>query len=296
LPKVAHRVTKVDSFTILVHYLQCHDSMPAITSLLRKFGYIKIADYGLLLNDEHRVVTLQENSLIDAGGGRIVGWKANDLAPMALSVWPATKSVSPAAGPALATVVATQPARVVLPQAAQILTIAMEPVAIRAAGVAEEDEWEWEIALARARVAREDIVARRAQLASPVAGATSRRRRSNTVPPPAETNHRDIAAVEAPAVGVAATTTAPIRSEPPKPPKTMIPIPSIRRAPTAPVVRTQGAASDVNWQTVAIPAPPRRFPKGTGPVDPVAIRAKLAQPLPLPTAAKVIELNPLPPR
>ena len=305
--------------------------MPVINQLLQKFGYIKLADFGLLLDTDGRVVSLQDSSLIDGSGGRVVGWRAGDVGPAVLPVWPGAR-------PPVATAVPSEKARVVLPQAAQLMTVAVAPTASDA--VTEEDEWAWEIALARARAATSDVVERRAApvakaravvaneataprlvtapgashaivmqtepktqpievramtspppppiKARPVAVAAvhppidlPRRRRASTdtlPPPPATITRPDIDFVTADTIVQAPPVTASMPAQ--AAPRTIIPVPTLPvRAPSQasamqPTVRAPSSAADASL------APPRRFPKGTEPLDPVAIRAKLAQPFP----------------
>ena len=309
--------------------------MPVINQLLQKFGYIKLADFGLVLDSDGRVVSLQDSSLIDGSGGRVVGWRAGDVGPAVLAVWPGAR-------PPVATAVPIEKPRVVLPQAAQIMTAVQTP--LEPSSVTEEDEWAWEIALARARAATPDVVERcaaplrkpaiAAQPAStpgPARAATApaspraaamqatpkteplelravmppppppaatkarppvvaaavhppidlpRRRRASTdtVPPPSAITRPDIDFVTADTIVQAAPVTASMAAQ--VAPRTIIPVPALPvRAPSQasamqPTVRTPSNAADVAL------AAPRRFPKGTEPLDPVAIRAKLAQPFP----------------
>jgi hypothetical protein len=243
--------------------------MPVIRQVLQKFGYVKLADFGLLLDADDRIVSVQDSSLIDASGGRVVGWRACDSGPRfehslvraisgpaVLPQWPGPAS------PGVATLAASATSRVVSVPSIANAAIATTPTL----GVLEEDEWEWTIALARARAApalqlqpeplAHDVGAQRLEM--------PRRTRAQTVPltrvahaPPAR-----------PAVPVrkatVLATVAPVRPVcTPTPP----PLPSVPRLQPRPT-------TEVNV------APPRRFPKGTEPLDPVALRAKLAQPLP----------------
>jgi hypothetical protein len=61
--------------------------MPAIESLLRRWGFVKLRSFGLVLTPEGRIVSLRPTLLDDGSGGRVVGWKDNDLAAMELDGW-----------------------------------------------------------------------------------------------------------------------------------------------------------------------------------------------------------------
>lgn len=261
--------------------------MPVISQFLQKFGYVKLADFGLLLDVDDRIVRVQDSSSIDASGGRVVGWRASDSGPgferslvrsisgpAVLARWPGPAS------PGVATLAASATSRV--------MSAAPHPVA-----VSDEDEWEWTIALARAR-STPALQLQPEPLVRDVGGQRlemPRRTRAQTVPPPvgpppsigfvtADTVVRPVFSAPLtraanspparPAVPVrkatALATVAPVRPAfTPLPP----PLPSVPRLKSRPT-------TEVNV------APPRRFPKGTEPLDPVALRAKLAQPLPPP--------------
>ena len=258
--------------------------MPVIRQFLQKFGYVKLADFGLLLDADDRIVSVQD-SLIDASGGRVVGWRACDSGPRfehslvrsisgpaVLPRWPGPAS------PGATTLVASATSGVV-------------SVEGKAVAALDEDEWEWTIALARARSApalqlqpaplARDVGAQRLEMPP--------RTRAQTVPPPvgrppsigfvtADTVVQPVffapltrAADSPPArpavpqrKATAPASVAPVRPAfTPTPP----PLPSVPRLLTRPTTELNAA-------------PLRRFPKGTEPLDPVALRAKLAQPLP----------------
>ena len=180
--------------------------MAAIENLMKRWGFVRLSRYGLVLTPEGRIMSLRPEVLDDGTGGKIVGWRDRDLAAAELA-----RFEVPAAAPAVATPVASasKTIRVSPPVAAS--TISPLVAAPRAVAVAvplasptlaarsipaipkppappitrpflavapvaepEEDEWEWEIALARAR-AVEDVIVRPSR--------PSRRLRANTVPP-----------------------------------------------------------------------------------------------------------------
>jgi len=61
--------------------------MGVFDRLLRKWGFVRLRDYGLLLTPDDRVLTTRAGVLDDGTGGRIVGWKSNDLAWSELEAW-----------------------------------------------------------------------------------------------------------------------------------------------------------------------------------------------------------------
>lgn len=288
--------------------------MPAISNLLARFGYVKLAPYGLVLTAEGRIMSLRPAILDDGLGGRIVGWPDGDLAAMELQKW---EPARPASLPAPATRVAALPPpipRIAFPKPAAVIAPAA-PVAATSApvlptpGVAEvgqvdEDEWEWEIALARARVAADEAELAAKAVATP---------RVVTIPPRVEPmpswektetieledrTRPDRPAVPAPPV----TRPMPVAVIPPKrpptAPPTVIPIPKLptikdRLPQIQPVV---GATSN------GVPSR-TRFAKGTGPVEPpppirageetqpgVSPAAARNQRVPWPAPARVVSL------
>lgn len=139
--------------------------MPAIDSLMKRLGYVKLSSYGLVLTPEGRVLSMRPATLDDGLGGRIVGWKEGDLAAMELEKW---EPARPAPKAAVATRVAVPPPRPVAaapapaPFAAPARpappapVIVAAPAKVAAEPVVEEDDWEWTIAIARARAAAEE--------------------------------------------------------------------------------------------------------------------------------------------
>jgi len=160
----------------------------AISGWLRRMGFVKLDDFGLILTPEGRILSARSVVLDDGLGGKIVGWREDDLAAMELERWepalPATRkagkkvipampqaarAIAPAGPPPLPGVrpftgsmpVTAAPIPTLAPAPAPVaLTpapIPAKPVAKRppsqvdSAPVEEDDEWEWEIAVARAR-------------------------------------------------------------------------------------------------------------------------------------------------
>jgi len=155
----------------------------ALSGLFRRLGFVKLDDFGLILTPEGRILSARSVVLDDGIGGKIVGWREDDLAAMELERWEpalprkagkkvvpampqAAKTVAPAGPPPLpgvrpftgtmplAAPLPTPPVAlpVVAPVAAAPAPIAKPaPAPVVAAPVEEDDEWEWEIAVARAR-------------------------------------------------------------------------------------------------------------------------------------------------
>ncbi len=178
--------------------------MAAIENLMKRWGFVRLSKYGLILTPEGRIMSLRPEVLDDGMGGKIVGWRDRDLAAAELA-----RFEMPAAVRAVASPVATSAnaIRVSPPVAASTISplipapravavavplasptsvarplpskfppappITRPFVAVAPIAEPEEDEWEWEIALARARTV-EDVIAR-----------PSRRMRADTVPPAA---------------------------------------------------------------------------------------------------------------
>jgi len=150
-------------------------------SVLKRFGFVRLSRYGLVLTPEGRIMSLRPALLDDGIGGRIVGWKDRDLAAAELAKW---EPVRPATPRAVASRVAVPPPPMVsVPRPVPAPVAVVAPLVMTTAWVApdvevDEDEWEWTIALARARAVAEEVEASRAVAAAP------RRTRQDTVPPP----------------------------------------------------------------------------------------------------------------
>jgi hypothetical protein len=189
--------------------------MSAIHSVMKRLGFVKLRDYGLVLTPDGRILSIRPAVLDDGLGGRIVGWKDDDLAAMELDRWSElgrAMAAKPASLPAVARPVAVRPIAP-LPAtprpAPPIAAVAAPPVpakpiaralpgmpplsaqapsapvpvvvtpAVASEPVVEEDDWEWTIAIARARAAAEEVEQ------AAVTARPPQRRRADTVPPPA---------------------------------------------------------------------------------------------------------------
>src|SRR5688500_14448610 len=80
--------------------------MPAIDNLLKRFGFVRLSRYGLVLTPEGRIMSLRPEVLDDGMGSRIVGWQDRDLAAVELAKW---EPARPAPQRAVATRLATAP-------------------------------------------------------------------------------------------------------------------------------------------------------------------------------------------
>ena len=147
--------------------------MGAIERFLAKWGYAKLDRYGLVLTPDDRILATRPAVLDDGIGGRIVGWRAQDLAASELETWTpgvvkARREILtislPAGPPPPAVVFAPEPPRpapVPAPAPAPVLAwpVAASPApapVVAPEPPVEEDEWEWEIAMARARAEAAD--------------------------------------------------------------------------------------------------------------------------------------------
>jgi len=181
--------------------------MGAIDNFLRRLGFAKLDQYGLILTADDRVISMRHAVLDDGLGAKIVGWREGDLAAMELEHWgapkaatakpiaapaslhklppappPAARLIAPAAPvapPAPAAKAAPAAARP-LPGVSQVVAPAPAPAPV-VAPIEEpgEDEWEWEIAMARARAA--EVEETRVDLlgASAVIAAAANQRKTN---------------------------------------------------------------------------------------------------------------------
>ena len=242
--------------------------MPALANLMKRFGFVQLSRYGLVLTPEGRIMSLRPAVLDDGLGGRIVGWTDGDLAAMELQKW---EPARPAPKPAVATRLAITPPPLPLPKPAPLPApvVVPAPVVAQPAQV-DEDEWEWEIALARARVAAEE--------SEQAAASVRPRARLETIPPPVA---QKLAVVKIPPkqptqqLPVVAKPPAPVAAKPlplPAPPLPA-PAPPQPRAGTSPAtiipIPKLPSIKDrtLQIQPVVSSRPSRtRFAKGTGPV------------------------------
>ncbi len=172
--------------------------MSAIENVMKRWGFVRLSKYGLILTPEGRIMSLRPDVLDDGQGGKIVGWRDRDLAaaelarfeapavtravaiPVAITPSKAIRVSPPVAASSISPLIPA-PVRPVAPPIPVAAARVAAPVAMNVAPLAqpEEDEWEWEIALARARAAAEEV---EASMMPPV--RPSRRTRLDTVPPP----------------------------------------------------------------------------------------------------------------
>jgi len=133
--------------------------MGAFKSLLGRWGYAKLDDYGLVLSPEDRVVATRSTILDDGAGTPIVGWRDGDLAAAELGRWGEAKAQpqAPAPTPPPPPMVAPPVVRAAPPPAPRPKRATPPPPP--PPKTETEDEWEWEIAMARARAAAEEVSA-----------------------------------------------------------------------------------------------------------------------------------------
>ena len=138
--------------------------MGALKQLLKRWGYAKLDEFGLVLTAEDRIVATRPAVLDDGLGARVVGWRDGDLAAIVLAPW--RPPAPPEDPPEDAVEDAPEDAieHTVEHTVAPVPPVRPEPVVVepaitveRAGAPPDEDEWEWEIAMARARAAAEWI-------------------------------------------------------------------------------------------------------------------------------------------
>lgn len=231
--------------------------MAGFSKLMRRLGYAKLDTYGLVLTAEDRILATRPGVLDDGYGGKIVGWRADDLASAELAAWQPVP-VAAAAVPPPAIPVPRLAARVgpppvpMLPKPAPLPAVATAIATFRApAEEMSEDDWEWEIAVAKARAAAEE--AERAARVIPIAAARK---------PDAKPAVKPVAVAKPKFVAQDPITEVDRIGEDTRvdvqPAKTVIPVPTLP------------SFKPVQTQPMAVVAPPRRFPKGTIPVTPPA--------------------------
>jgi hypothetical protein len=147
----------------------------AISSLLRRMGFLKLDAYGLILTPEGRVLSTRSTVLDDGLGGKIVGWREGDLAAMELDRWQAPPAIPRATANPIASAAPLPPSsasrKAMAPPHVHVMAPlgpkrAPTPIPLETQPMSRidddfgqdkplEDEWEWEIAVARARAQAE---------------------------------------------------------------------------------------------------------------------------------------------
>ncbi len=156
--------------------------MGAIDKLLKRWGFVRLDQYGLVHTPDDRILSTRPAVLDDGLGGKIVGWLEGDLAAMELERWsplgaqpvakpkPLPKPVAmpapapaPIPAPAPAPVFVAPPPVVVAPPPVVVAplppVVVAPPPVVAAEPKVDEDEWEWEIAMARARAEAQEAIA-----------------------------------------------------------------------------------------------------------------------------------------
>ncbi|CAN5892392.1 hypothetical protein BH11MYX2_BH11MYX2_24390 [soil metagenome] len=270
--------------------------------MLGRLGVLRLREYGLVLTPEDRVLSIRPTTLDDGLGGRIVGWRDNDLAPAELQTYgaprvPAKRPQFPSAaylivpqpapvapaqgiptfapGPVAAPI---QPAAPAIPVAAATRIArpaVVTPPPVAAAPVVEEDDWEWTIAIARARAAAEWAEEGAAAAASEAtAEHTQVEAFTQFAALPVAAPRRRQPTMPPPLT--ISTPAQPMRTLPridvrPTVSRTVIPVPALPTSALrnfAPVVRAPGAPTVRQMPHPIPPTQPRRFAKGTGPMLP----------------------------
>ncbi len=249
--------------------------MGALDKFLRRFGFVRLDQYGLVHTADDRIVSTRPTVLDDGLGTKIVGWRDGDLAAMELEPWlpagvaapkkplapkplpapppvaarplPGVAPVAPAPVPVAApapVVAAPAPAPAPKPVPAPVVVAAPSPQ-VAQEPVVEEDDWEWEIAVARARAEAAD--AERTAVAPPqpelLASLAKAEPESWDEPAP-----RPVTRAPRVTQQPIAAAPAPVRPQPSG--KTIIPVPSLPVAADPRSVRPVVA--------------PRRMPRATG--------------------------------
>jgi hypothetical protein len=218
--------------------------MGGIHDLLARYGYVRLADYGLVLTPDRRILATRPAILDDGGGGRIVGWLDRDLATAELEALDVQQKPVPKPPPAplprrepaaLSRLTPTTPIQT-LPVTIEVESVVrVEPV-VAPPTPEEEDDWQWEIAMARARAVADEV-----ELARPPLSPSARGSSAFVV--------RDATKL---GIEPAKPESLPL-SKPPtnRTPGTVIPVPSLPVATAAQPVRPLDVCA------------PRRFPRAT---------------------------------
>jgi hypothetical protein len=230
--------------------------MAIIQHLLERWGFAKLARYGLVLSPEGRILSVRSKVLDDGTGDRIVGWRDDDPTVAELPTWPAVRAGARREDSSLGAAL-VPPVVTVDSVSAQISTAASEsvmPVAVAPTPAVDEDDWEWTIALARARVAAEDAPELAAAVPPPPSSPAKIRPEPIKPHPGALPPSPNITAAPPPGRSRADV------------PSTVIPVPALPRVQDA---RTSGRLEPV-VRTISTPVPPAApgFAKGSRRVDP----------------------------
>lgn len=272
--------------------------------LMKRFGFVRLDRYGLVLTPEGRIMSLRPAILDDGTGSPIVGWSEDDLAEIELAKWPPPPAPAKAVASRVAISMDDSGPRFVVPAPSpvvEIMTIPVPPPApVASEPLVEEDEWEWEIALARARTAAEEseIAARPAPapVPQPLPMVATKIEPIESWPktePVGNIDYEDYTSATRDVIRVARGT------EPPKPatPTKIIRVPTpppVVKQPLAPVVAKPTIATSRKVPTIPMRplAQPVVFtkpqPVGEAPTEPATI-------IPIPRLARVTDSKTLAP-
>lgn len=150
--------------------------MGGIHDLLARWGFVRLADYGLVLTPDKRILSTRPAVLDDGHGGRVVGWLASDLAaaeldrhgeerpaivPPIVPTLPRLPKPAPAPGVVARPIVDVTGAALVAAAVMPVASIATATLAVATLESPptpdEEDDWQWEIAMARARAVADEV-------------------------------------------------------------------------------------------------------------------------------------------
>src|SRR6266567_715763 len=107
--------------------------MPVIENLMKRWGFVRLSRYGLVLTPEGRIISMRPAVLDGPSNGLLVGWRDDDLPAIDLSGWDVQARPQP--GPPAKSVAVVS--RVATPAHAAPPPLASEPEE-------PEDDWEWE--------------------------------------------------------------------------------------------------------------------------------------------------------
>jgi hypothetical protein len=133
----------------------------SFAKLMKRLGFVRLADYGLVLTPEDRVQSTRPHVLEDAMGSPIVGWLEGDLAVAEL---PPFGSAAPKHAKQFTIPSAALIASLSAPALPKFIDPA-ENAEPRATEPEPGTDWEWELALARARAAADESESAAATLA-----------------------------------------------------------------------------------------------------------------------------------
>jgi hypothetical protein len=137
--------------------------MGSFAKLMKRLGFVRLADYGLVLTPDDRIQSTRPHVLEDLLGTPIVGWLDSDLAVAEL---PQFGSATPKHAQQFTIPSAALIASLSAPALPKFIDSA-DPTPAEVEEPEPQNDWEWEVALARARAAADEAEA--AAKAMPIA-------------------------------------------------------------------------------------------------------------------------------